>query len=64
MGTHSLETGTCQDTERNRASEGYSQAEDKQREGLVRTGNETDQARDTHVLEMAEGGTCHGTETN
>ena len=35
-----------------------------QREGLVGTGKETDQARRTHVLGTAEGGTCHDTERN
>jgi len=33
-----------------------------QREGLVRTWKETDQARCTHCLETAEGGTCQDTE--
>ena len=35
-----------------------------QREGLVRTENETDQAKGTHTLEPAEGGTCQDTEIN
>jgi len=33
-------------------------------EGLVRTWKETDLARHTHQLEMAEGGTCQDTERN
>ena len=36
----------------------------QQREGLVRTQKETDRARGTYVLEMAEGGTRQDTETN
>src|SRR5947208_2050197 len=36
----------------------------RQREGLVRTHKETDRARLTHVLEVAEGRTCQDTERN
>jgi len=35
-----------------------------QREGLVRTWKGTDQARGTHMLETAGGGTCQDTERN
>ena len=35
-----------------------------EREGLVRTWDETDHARRTHFLEMAEGGTCQIMEGN
>ena len=34
----------------------------RQREKLVKTQIEIDQARGTHVLETAEGGTCQNTE--
>ena len=34
----------------------------QQREGLVMTQKETDRARRTHVLKMAEGGICQGHE--
>ena len=33
-----------------------------QKEGLVRTQKESDQARQTHCLETTEGGTCQNTE--
>ena len=36
----------------------------RQVEGLVREQTETDRARHTHFLEMAEGGTCQDTERN
>jgi hypothetical protein len=36
----------------------------RQREKLVRTQKETERARGTHFLEMAEGGTCQDTERN
>ena len=35
-----------------------------QREVFVRTPKETNRARHTHVLEVAEGGTCQNTERN
>ena len=35
-----------------------------QREGLVKTWKKIDQARGTHSLEIAEGGTCQDTEKN
>ena len=35
-----------------------------QKEGLVRTGKETDGARHAHFLEMAEEGPCQDTESN
>ena len=36
----------------------------QQREGLVRTQKETGRPRPTHILEMAEGGTCQDTQRN
>jgi hypothetical protein len=89
-GTHVLETsegGTCQETEKNRQSEGHSLAKDsrgrnlsghgkkyteegaltswrQQRDGLVRTQKEIDQARCTYLLETEGGGTCQDTERN
>jgi hypothetical protein len=87
MCTHFLETGTCQDTQRNRPSGVYSLSGDnrgrnlsghrkkpteqrsltlwrQQRDGLVRTLKETDQATCTHQLETAERGTCRDTKRN
>ena len=36
----------------------------RQMDGLVREQTETDRAKRTHFLEMAEGGTCQDTEKN
>ena len=64
--THTLETaetGTCEDTERNRPTEAHSHTRDGRGRDL--SGHEkklTD--RCTHTLEMAEAETCQDTERN